>query len=110
MKLEDGIIELGTDRAKALGFTEDAFVPGSYIWYTDGYVWFSMIIVKEKKQRQGHLKRLVKTIEDQGLKIKIPTPIGAMQAYLKKYGWKKTIEDITLPGGYKDELEVWVRA
>ena len=109
MEIEEGIIETTSEVGKKLGFTKNIFGTGSYMWYRDGYIWFSMIVVKEEKRNKGHLKRLIKNIEDKGFKIKIPTPLSKMKQYLEKYDWKKTTEIVTTPGGNKEPIEVWVR-
>jgi len=109
MEIQEGIIETKSEVGKKLGFTKNIFGNGSYMWYTDGYIWFSMIVVKEEKRNKGHLKKLIKNIEDKGFKIKIPTPMGHMESYLRRHKWIKTQEKITTPGGHQDILEVWVR-
>jgi hypothetical protein len=95
--IEDGRIDLDTDRGKLLGFTSDVY--DGYLWKQDGHIIISFIV----SLRRGGFKRLVDRILSLGLGVKVPTPLGRMKDIVRKNGYRQTFED-------KDgeRYEIWV--
>jgi hypothetical protein len=97
--MEDGVIELDSDRGRRLGFTSDRF--GGYLWKLGEYVMISMAISSER----GNFRQLVEEIQSLGMGVKIPTPIGRMQNIVREAGYQQSVEfDET----YGEGVEVWV--
>ncbi len=90
-----GIIEVDSDRGKNIGFTSDRFSHDSYLWKIEQYIYISFI----ESLQKGNFHKLVTSITDQGLGVKVPTPLGRMVDIVMKSGYKKTTEG---------ECEIWV--
>lgn len=100
--MNDGIIELNTERANKLGFTFDKF--RGYLWKDKKYIIISFIT--SLHEGQGNLSKLFKNIEEKGYGIKVPTPFPKMQQICMNHGFKPTKEY------FKREqcwVEVWVK-
>ena len=95
--MEDGIIELDTDRAALFGFTSDRF--DGYLWKEGDYIIVSFIVSLER----GNFKQLVQAIQDNGYGVKIPTPMGRMQSIVRKAGYRQT-EVVDAVSGL---VEIW---
>jgi len=98
--MTDGIIELDSEFARAIGFTSDKF--DGWLWRHNNFIFISFI--RSKQKRQGNFGRLLDTILETGSRIKVPTPSGLMKIILQRRRFKQTEE--------YDELmrpvEVWV--
>jgi len=95
------VINPDSPRGKEFGFTSDLF--DGYLWQIDDSIYFSLIL--SKKPREGNLKRLMKTILDKGLTVKVPTPLGLMTTILDKYGFEEIEEPFPLGG----TVQVWMK-
>jgi hypothetical protein len=100
MKIDDGIIDLDTDRGKVFDFTSDKFELVSYLWRMDNSIVISFVASKKK----GNFRGLVENILKQGLSVKVPTPLPDMKRIVIKCGYTRTFEDD--PG--MGPVEVWV--
>jgi hypothetical protein len=98
--LLDGIINLDSERAKALGFTSDKY--DGYLWKNGDSIMVSFIVSKQR----GNFRALVRRIHALGLTVKVPTPLGRMQYIVAKNGYKHTIEYCEEMDG--EPVEVWV--
>ncbi len=100
--MEDGIIELGTDRAKEFGFIPDLFE--GYLWKRENTIFISYI--ESKFPNKGNFTRLMKEIWNKGFKIAVPTPVAKMRQILIENGFKQTFE--WFPEA-KDNCEIWIK-
>lgn len=98
-QMQDGIIELDTDRGKQLGFTSDKF--DGWLWLKEDYVCISFIV--SLQPNRGNLSKLFNIIQQLGYGIKVPTPFARMKAILISHGFTQTIEDDPNLG----PVEVW---
>ena len=96
-EMKNGIINLDTDRAKAIGFTSDKYE--GYLWKQGDAVMVSFIVSKKR----GNFCELVRRIHALGLTVKVPTPLGAMLQILLKNEFAHTTE-IDRGGA----IDVWV--
>ena len=103
LEMEDGIINLDTDRGDEFGFTSNRFGECSYLFKTTPYIYISFI----ESRRKGNFRKLAETILALGFGIKVPTPFAEMERILRKEGYRHTIEPFG--DGYDDEVEVWVK-
>lgn len=99
--MEDGIINLDSDRGKSIGFTSDKFM--GYLWKTGEHI--IITVINSLEPNKGHLKALFKTIEDQEYKIKVPTPFAGMTELLTRWGFREHIEQDPRFG----PVEVWLK-
>ena len=97
--MEDGIIDLDSERGKKFGFTSDLF--DGWLWKNENAILISFII--SKHEGKGNFQMLLKSIWDKGYKINIPTPMGKMGFILKKYNFKRLNNYDNLMG----PVEVW---
>ena len=88
--MQDGIIELDSEQAKAWGFTSDKFFTGSYLWKDNNTIIVSFIW--SKYQGKGNFKRLIENILKDNFTIQIPTPSDRMRFLAKKWGGKDKME------------------
>ncbi len=95
--MEDGIINLDSDRGKQFGFTSDKYF--GWLWKKGDYIIISFI------ESKGYLLNLFNAILKAGYGIKVPTPFARMQKILELKGFKKTFEFDKAFG----EVEVWVK-
>lgn len=100
--MEDGIIELDTDRGKTLGFTSDKF--DGYLWKTGNYIIISNI--ESLNQGQGNLSKLFSSIQKIDMGIKVPTPFARMKAIIIEKGFKRKDEFFEEAN---EMCEVWVK-
>lgn len=98
--LADGIIELDSPRGHRWSFTSERFGSGSYLWKDGSSILVSFI---ESKQR-GNFRALVEQIHGDGLTVKVPTPLPAMERILRKNGYRQTTEHDPVLG----PVEVWL--
>lgn len=98
--MENGIINIDSDKGRELGFTSDKFSPGSYMWKQDGAVIISLI----QSRKKGNFRELVDKIRSSGLTVKVPTPLANMERIVRKCGYRHTIERDPMMG----PVEVWV--
>lgn len=96
--MNDGIIELDSDRGKQLGFTTDRF--DGYLWKVGDSVYVSFIMSRQR----GNFRSLVNTILSHGWTVKIPTPLGEMNRIVKKNGYVHSLEDFAEVG---EKCDVW---
>lgn len=107
--MSDRFINVDDMFAKLIGFTSDIFSSGSYLTLVDNSIWCSMIIVHEKKQNQGHFKHFIFELIKK-YKIIIPTPLGKMEACVRKWEFIPSVylikdsDDESL-----DECEIWTK-
>lgn len=102
MNIPEGIIDLGTEAAKELGFDEQLFE--GYLWKTDNAIIISFII--SKKPRNGNLSRLFNNILNMRYSIKVPTPFKLMETILIKKGFTKTHERSDY---FQEDVEIWIK-
>ena len=100
--MDDGIIELDTARAAALGFTAD-FYEG-YLWKSDSRITISIIFCRHPGR--GDFSRLLDRIWQLGYTVGVPTPLGHMQAILAHKGFAQGWE---LFEEAQEDVEVWTR-
>ena len=88
--MKDGIINIGTPAANALGFTEDKFHEDSYLWKNSDCLYVSFIA--SRNPGKGDFRRLVEKIHSLGLTVKIPTPLRSMEEICRKNGYQHSQE------------------
>jgi hypothetical protein len=98
----DGIIELGTKRAKEIGFTSDKF--WGYLWQEDGTIIISFI--ESLHPGQGDFKRFCQGILAKGMAVEIPTPLGRMESIVRKAGYRHFTRPFH-PPDIMDPVNVW---
>ena len=96
----DHIIELDDPFARTVGFTSDKF--DGYLWRNGQRIMISLIISNQRGK--GHLSALFSAIEAQGYRVSVPTPLGHMEAILRRKGFVPHEEDFN-----GDICEVWER-
>lgn len=103
--MSEGIIELDSERGKALGFTSERFGHGSYLWDSPGRVTISFVSTKARGVNRGHpFKALVERILAEGNVVAVPTPLPNMERIVRKNGYTKTFEAHEMGG----QVEVWI--
>ena len=100
MDLEDGVIDVGTERGDAFGFTSDKF--RGWLWKSGERVAISFI--ESVEPGQGHFKALVAGLHAAGFTVAVPTPLGKMEAILKRWGFVESREYWERIG---DNVEIW---
>lgn len=95
-------IDPDSEFGKRIGFTSDKF--DGWLWKKGNYVYISFI--QSKQEKCGNLKALFEAILQNGLGIKVPTPLGRMRIILLKNGFRKDREYWEKAGEY---VEVWVK-
>jgi len=101
--MQDGIIDLDTERGKQFGFTSNLFQSGSYLWKRGNRIAVSFIECVQKGQ--GHFSALLNRIHKQGFTVAVPTPFAHMEAILKHKGFTHTTEQCETLG----QVEVWIK-
>ena len=81
--IPEGIINIETPAAEALGFSSDAFDPHSYLWRKGNTIIISLMISKKK----GEFCKLMKRISELGFDFQIPTPSARMRQIGIQQGW-----------------------
>ncbi len=94
--MNDGIIKLGTVFSNEIGFTKEEFF--GYLWKTGEMIVISFI--ESRQPNKGNFSRLLKAIWDRNFAIGVPTPLGKMQAILKKKNFQ--------PYRYEDCI-MWIK-
>ncbi len=89
--MEDGIINIDTDRAKTFNFSSNDFEKVTYLWKVDDTIMISFII--SKRSGEGNFGKLLKNITDKGYFIAVPTPSNKMIAILEKKGFKWAMDE-----------------
>ena len=100
--MNDGIIELDTNRAKEFGFTSDLFI--GYLWKRENTIFISYI--ESKFPNRGNFTSLMKNIWSRGFKIAVPTPFAGMKQILMENGFKQTFEWFP---EMEENCEVWIK-
>ncbi len=98
--MKDGIVKLGTNRAKRLGLVCENFEYDSYLWVRGRDVIFSFIFSKAK----GNLSKLVRRVQSKGFRVLIPTPVGSMPSILKHWGATLHLE---IDEDLGEQVEMW---
>lgn len=102
--MEDGCILPSSDSGNQFGFTKELF-GCSWLWKHGDSIYTSFI--RSEHPGKGNLSRLFDNILKAGYKIKVPTPLGRMQAILIKKGFKQTYEDCEMDPD--EPCEVWIK-
>jgi hypothetical protein len=98
--MEDGIIELDTERGKEFGFVSSRFK--GYLWKEDNVITISFI--ESVEEGKGHFSELLNNIWAKGYKVRVPTPFARMRMILKKKGF---VEKVMLDEDMGEHVEVW---
>jgi hypothetical protein len=85
--MTDGIIELDSPVAVALGFTSDKF--GGYLWKKGSTITISFI--SSLTPGRGDFSTLIKNMLSAGYRIVVPTPLAQMEQILKKWGFRPSL-------------------
>ena len=101
--MKDGMVEPG-QAPEHWGFTKENFEEGSYLWITDKKCTISFI--ESRNKGEGAFSRLIKSVEADGYKVEVPTPLGLMQLILARWGFKKSLE---WAPEFHEYVEVWTR-
>lgn len=105
MCMHDGIIFVGDNNAKRIGFTSDKFCIGSFLFKVREYIYIS--VIKVQQENQGHFSELLRNIYQLKFGVKVPTPSEKMKKILKSKGFKKLHEYSKI---YDDMVEVWMKS
>lgn len=84
-QLDDGIIELDSERGARFRFTSDRFGHGSYLWKLGGTIIVSFI----ESLNKGNFRELAEAILASGLCVKVPTPLGRMREIVCKARYRQ---------------------
>ena len=103
--MKDGIINIGTATADALGFTEDKFTMDSYLWKAKDCIYISLIT--SCHPGRGDFRRLVEKIRRLGLTVKIPTPLRSMEEICRKNGYQHSQEAFSDARRTRGKADVW---
>ncbi len=101
-ELKDGMILPGK-APDSWGFTEDRFKENSYLWRVGSDLLISFVWATQ--EGKGYFSSLVRSIENDGLRVKVPTPLGRMEMILRRWGFHSTTEEDSEMG----PVEMWVR-
>jgi hypothetical protein len=100
-----GIISPGDEVAQELGFFPELF--DGYLWcdnYPEKIIYISFI--ESKHPREGHFKKLCYSIEANGYKVAIPSPLPIMTHIVKKWGYVVHYEYSDIA---QEDIEVWTK-
>lgn len=97
--MDDGMIAVGSEFGKSLGFTRDEFQGDSYLWKRGDRIIISLITARNPGQ--GAFPSLVRSIEEAGFQVAVPTPLARMREILVKQGFK--------PAAMMAGAEIWMR-
>jgi len=86
--IHTGSIELDTIAGQHLGFTKEDFERGSYLWRSGKEIFVSFIVTT--RPGTGQFSRLIRRIRELDYIPVVPTPLGKMEAILRRWGWKCT--------------------
>jgi hypothetical protein len=100
-----GPIEPGHRMARKWTFTAKRWTPLSYLFRHGDAVYLSA--VQATRPGAGYLRDLIRGIEGARLRVKVPCPLGHMQAILEHYGFVPHPE---LHEGFEGAVDVWERA
>ncbi len=89
--MDDGIINIDTDRAKEFLFTSADFEKATYLWKVDDTIMISFVI--SKYPGKGNFGNLLKNITAKGYFIAVPTPSNRMVSILEKKGFRWAMDD-----------------
>jgi len=103
--LPDGQIPVDSEVGKAWGFTSDIYRTASFLWKLHDDIYVSMILIHHLQQHKGHFSRLIKCIHKARMNVKVPTPVGKMNAVVRKKGFVQTQEYDPIT---ECNIEVWV--
>ena len=104
--MEDGIIELDSEKGRELGLTSDKFHNGTYLWKKGDRVYISFIMSNAKEEGKGNVSKLFNRIEELGYKVAVPTQMGKMPLILIKKGFIPTKEwDET----FESNIDIWIK-
>ena len=96
------MIAVDSTIGEMFGFTSESFRPDcSWLWKQRDSIILSMVWVV--KPNQGYTQSLIREIREHGYTVKIPTPLGTMNAIIKKMGFVRK-DEMTEQG----PCEVWV--
>ena len=105
--MKDGIINIGTPAADALGFTANKFTRDSYLWKAKDCIYISLIT--SISPGKGDFRRLVAKIHSLGLTVKIPTPLRNMEEICRKNGYQHSQEFLDdADGEPAGKVNVWL--
>jgi hypothetical protein len=102
-EVKDGEIQLNSTFAQKLGFTDDKFISGSYLWKKGNTIIVSFIA--SLQPGKGHFSNLLNKIQKLGYKIEVPTPFPKMKAILLKKGFIKKMKFVP---DYGEHIEIMV--
>jgi hypothetical protein len=104
--IPDGKVDLDSPIASRWGFLSCVWQRPSYLWINRDIrrVWLSLLLVAHPGR--GALTRLIRSIEADGFKVVIPTPLGQMEYILQRWGWRWHWEETAIAGM---AVEVWER-
>lgn len=98
----DGQIDVDSVFGKLMGFTSDRFrADESWLWRKGKTIYLSMIWVTEPNM--GYTQNLIESIHKAKYKVKVPTPLGAMNHIVQKMRFERK-DEMTDMG----RCEVWV--
>lgn len=83
--IENGIIQIDSDKAKPFKFTSDKYDRASYLWKKDNDIIISFIDTVD--HGKGYLTELFNNISSKGFNILVPTPSNKMRGILEKKGF-----------------------
>ena len=105
--MKDGIINIGTPAADALGFTSDKFHEDSYLWKKGDSIYISFI--ESVSPGKSDFRGLVEKIHSLGLTVKIPTPLRSMEEICRKNGYQHSQEFLDdADGEPAGKVNVWL--
>ncbi|NJR71309.1 MAG: hypothetical protein HC771_23825 [Synechococcales cyanobacterium CRU_2_2] len=100
-EIDDGIIEIDSDRAASIRFTSDKFMHGSYLYKVGNEIIVSFIASKQK----GNFFALVQSILSEGFSVVVATPLPEMRRIAVKNGYQREMRQHE---GMGCEVETWV--
>jgi hypothetical protein len=102
-EMEDGVIEVDSDRGKVIAFTSRIWAKESFLWKRGNVIFISAIMSIEPGD--GSFREMVRMFSACGYTVKIPTPTGKMVDIVRKCGYRHE-KDFSEEMG--EEVDVWV--
>ena len=95
------VVTLDSSFAMKIGFTSNKFTQVSYLWRKGKIIIISFI--ESHIQGMGFFTGLLRSIEEVGYTVSVPTPFPQMERILVKRGFHKKMMNDKVFG----EVEVW---
>lgn len=97
--MNEGLIDVDSERGKQIGLTSDRFEHGTYLWEQPKRILVSFVASRVP----GSFRGLVAAIHAEGKDVAVPTPLPNMERIVRKNGYVHSTEDDDEMG----PVEIW---